>query len=115
MFMRKDDFFLLIQKYLDGKASEQETNLLHEWYDSFDDSEVSVPGNEDESLLREKMLSRFRDTIHTGKATPGQSKTVVLKRKFGWMGIAAILLVLLTGGYFLIQKMNTGNKALAEN
>ncbi|HEV7780213.1 MAG TPA: hypothetical protein VGO58_03055, partial [Chitinophagaceae bacterium] len=107
--MSNEDFFLLIQKYLDGKASVEETRLLHEWYDSFNDSEVSVPaGNDNETVLREKMLARLRETISTEQAAPAKSKTFVLRRKFGWMGIAAILLILFAGGYFYIQNTRPG-------
>jgi hypothetical protein len=102
--MRKEDFFLLIQKYLDGKATKEETELLHEWYDSFDDEAVSVPGAEENNRLNEKMLARFRESVSSENTVAGQSKTFVLKRKFGWMGIAAILLFLLGGAYLFLQK-----------
>ncbi len=109
--MRKEDFFLLAQKYLDGKATEQEKQQLNEWYDSFDDSLVSVPAGEEQSgnSLELQMLSRLKESLK--KDT--KPKTFVLGKKPNWIAAVAILLILLTGAWFaFIKNSKTDNDQL---
>ncbi|MGO4288398.1 FecR family protein [Chitinophaga sp. RAB17] len=55
----------LIQRYLKGNATPEEAGALHEWYDSFDDSEVSLPmePGEDRQLLEQRLLNRLRPVM----------------------------------------------------
>jgi transmembrane sensor len=55
----------LIQRYLKGKATPEEASALHEWYDSFDDSEVTLPmeADEDQYPLEQRLLNRLRPVM----------------------------------------------------
>ena len=55
----------LIQRYLKGNATPEEASALHEWYNSFDDSEVSLPmePSEDRDLLEQRLLNRLRPVM----------------------------------------------------
>lgn len=55
----------LIQRYLKGNTTPEEASALHEWYDSFDDSEVSLPmePGEDRQLLEQRLLNRLRPVM----------------------------------------------------
>lgn len=59
------DIAELIEKYLDGTASAEEIQRLHEWYRSFDDSqaEIASPAGDDKDALRDRLLHRLRQTI----------------------------------------------------
>lgn len=55
----------LIQRYLKGNASPEEAEALHEWYNSFDDSEVPLflePG-EDRNMLEQRLLNRLKPVM----------------------------------------------------
>ncbi|NLU95247.1 FecR family protein [Chitinophaga sp. Ak27] len=51
----------LIQRYLKGRATPEETSALEDWYHSFDDSEVPLPlePGEDPAQLKQRLLSRL--------------------------------------------------------
>lgn len=103
--MRKEDFYLLAQKYLAGKATEEEKKLLNEWYDSFDDSAVFVKAEsgDTERLMEEKMLTRLRAAMKSD-ATP--SRTFVLRPSFKWVAAFSLFIALCFGGYFVFLKHN---------
>ena len=92
---------VLIEKYQSGTATEEELKQLNDWYHSFDDTEVEVnfETNETEELLNERIKTRLLQTI--GK----QRKPGVVKRSFQWKipAVAAAVLVIATGFYFLFD------------
>ena len=59
----------LIQRYLKGNASPEEVEALHEWYDSFDDSEVPLPvePGEDRRMLEQRLLNRLKPVMQPPK------------------------------------------------
>lgn len=59
------DIAELIGKYLDGTASVEEIQRLHEWYRSFDDSqaEIASAAGDDKDALRDRLLHRLQQTI----------------------------------------------------
>ncbi|MDR6567296.1 FecR family protein [Chitinophaga ginsengisegetis] len=59
----------LIQRYLKGNASPEEVEALHEWYDSFDDSEVPLPVElgEDRRMLEQRLLNRLKPVMQPPK------------------------------------------------
>ncbi|MEZ2440944.1 FecR family protein [Chitinophaga sp. RCC_12] len=59
----------LIQRYLKGNASPEEVEALHEWYDSFDDSEVPLPvePGEDRRMLEQRLLNRLKPVMQAPK------------------------------------------------
>lgn len=60
----------LIQRYLKGNASPEEAEALHEWYSSFDDSEVPLPlePGEDRKLLEQRLLNRLKPVMQPPKS-----------------------------------------------
>lgn len=82
----------LIRRYLKGQASPEEAGALHEWYDSFDDSEVPLPldPGEDRRELEQRLLNRLRPVMQPTK----------VKRTPVWRYAAAaavLILVAITG------------------
>jgi len=90
---------LLIEKYQSGTASEEELKQLNEWYHSFDDSEVEVivQTNDSEQQLNDRIKTRLLQTIH--------QKKPALKRSFRRRvpAVAAAVLIIATGFYFLLN------------
>jgi transmembrane sensor len=62
----------LIQRYLKGNTTPEESSALHEWYNSFDDSEVSLPlePGEDRQLLEQRLLNRLRPVMQPASVKP---------------------------------------------
>lgn len=60
----------LIQRYLKGNTTPEETGALNEWYNSFDDSEVSLPlePGEDRQQLEQRLLNRLRPVMQPVRA-----------------------------------------------
>ncbi|MET3880368.1 FecR domain-containing protein [Chitinophaga sp. OAE865] len=82
----------LIQRYLKGNASPEEAAALHEWYNSFDDSEVPLPlePGEDRNMLEQRLLNRLKPVMQ-----PLKSKRLPFWR---YVAAAALLaLVAITG------------------
>lgn len=69
----------LIQRYLKGKATPEEASALHDWYDSFDDSEVPLPlePGEDRQMLEQRLLNRLRPVMKEPKAEGEKQKAIV--------------------------------------
>lgn len=65
----------LIQRYLKGHATPEETSALEDWYHSFDDSDVPLPlePGEDPAQLKQRLLNRLLPVMQPeapGKAVP---------------------------------------------
>jgi ferric-dicitrate binding protein FerR (iron transport regulator) len=91
----------LIQRYLKGNASREETNALHDWYNSFDDSEVPLPlePGEDRQTLEQRLL---------GKLTPLLQETPSRKPRYRPYAIAASIAALIgVAGWFGWQHQHT--------
>lgn len=104
--MEKDKLQELAAAYLHGKASEEEENELHKWYDETinqDEELVVTDADETQEQIRNRILAALRQRIGTTSVKP--SGLFSLSR-FNWMRVAAALLVLLigTGTYFYLKQ-----------
>ncbi|MDP4283834.1 MAG: FecR domain-containing protein [Bacteroidota bacterium] len=93
------NILVLIEKYHAGTISQREKILLNEWYHSFNDSEVELIAdkNETEQQLAERINSRLLETIRK------ENKQEVRKSWSTWQITAAaatIMLILLSIGYY---------------
>lgn len=94
--MDQQEVLQLVEKYLEGRASTQEIEMLHAYYDSFQqpaDWDVQQLG--DKVSLEQQMLERLQQSIRSSK-TP-----VVTKLYRGrLLTAAAVIFILLTAGIF---------------
>jgi ferric-dicitrate binding protein FerR (iron transport regulator) len=105
VYMRPpENLLLLIEKYRAGEATEEEKRILNEWYHSFEDGEVVIPGNEDltEALLHSRLEQRLKHTIGAEKE-PGKSRW-----KWKLPAAAAIILALAAGYFYMRSNSNPG-------
>lgn len=114
--MKKEDFKLLTDKYVQGHASEEEKALLFKIYQEYQDQELAW----DEALMgdqestRQLLYARINDRIHAEEVVEQKNRHVVRL----WPRIAAaasILLVLSAGGYFIWHKNPTPTALVAKN
>src|SRR5690242_10254885 len=91
--MSKDRIKELARKYLDGTASQDEINELHQWYDNWnEDAELIVlKADESEDEVRKRILGAVKDKI---EFDPGvfQSRRAALRRRY-FVAAAAILIL----------------------
>lgn len=104
--MNKERISILAQKYLSGTASELEMKELHQWYDNWYDDEEIVEVNtesENENAIRHKIFNQLQEQIALQKH--GKGRTVSLKkRKWYRIAAAAVLILIATGTYLLLNK-----------
>ncbi|MGK9126215.1 FecR domain-containing protein [Olivibacter sp. SA151] len=101
--MDKNEFKRLMDGYLQGKLSTEKRELLQRWYDSFGESEVGVPGMEDQegmTALKEELYGRIHGAI--------QPKKMPLRKiaVFRWAAIAALFVLALGTMVWLYSHQN---------
>lgn len=96
--MNEQELRLLAQKYLDGKATEEEQRLLNQWYDKTNDGwveYVSTKEPETEEEIKDRIFNTLRHQIRTStKEHHPVQKTLGLKRILLRITAAAAVLVL---------------------
>lgn len=91
--MKKEEFLLLLDKYLAGKATQQETDLLMRYYNSFQQhSAINEPQDLEET--EDRMLRHIHETINT------ETRTIPFFKKH-WPKIAVAASILLVAGSIL--------------
>ncbi|HEV2831769.1 MAG TPA: FecR domain-containing protein [Hanamia sp.] len=104
-----ENISLLIEKYLNGTSTLDEKSCLDEWYHSFNDNEVelAVNGNETEQQVAERIKNRLSETIHN------ESEKVVNRPRRHWKipAVAAAILILFSvGGYVMFSSKPVRHK-----
>lgn len=102
----KQQFLELIDKYLQGKASLEEEQLLNNFLNSFGQEDNPDYISEDQKAeLKNRMLMRLQSTISSKKEMP--VIPIYRKRffKMAWTRYAAaIVLLFISGAYFLLRQ-----------
>jgi transmembrane sensor len=94
--MLRQDFILLYEKFLSGQCSEEEKVLLEKYY-----AEIKLLDNEwddtlgDEEQARELIMSKIRYNADFPRVLTASKHWA-----YAWIGYAASVLFLLTGGFF---------------
>ena len=87
----------LIRKYADGKATTQEVQQLHDWYRSFEITEVPWPSSDpsEKEIVSQRMLDRLQREMALQKAPVVRIRwTKIAAAVIALAGLAAILLYL---------------------
>ncbi|MBC9930041.1 FecR family protein [Chitinophaga qingshengii] len=102
--MDQKELAILSEKYLAGTASEAETDRLLQWYNAYDEQELTVhiqaAAAETESSLQARMYQRLHQATH-----PAARKPVLRMRDWYGKAAAAVLILLMAGGgyYFFTR------------
>jgi transmembrane sensor len=113
--MDRTQLLMLAQKYLEGTASEEETRLLHEWYDAAGEEEIEMVFTnqpETEPDISQRIFAGLHEKIH------GQTITAKVRQmhRIKWVAAASIIFVLLvTGGYLLTRRTTPQKPAIVQN
>jgi len=101
--MTEQEFRALLDKYLTGNASPDESKLLDQFFDSYHDNRPAILGMSPQ--IREEILDQIRKKSDTGiELIPKQRSTI-------WLKIAATVSFILIASYFLF----TGSNATEQN
>ena len=101
--MTEQEFRALLDKYLTGNASPDESKLLDQFFDSYHDNRPAILGMSPQ--IREEILDQIRKKSDTGiELIPKQRSTI-------WLKIAATVSFILIASYFLF----TGNNTTEQN
>ncbi|MBO9728729.1 MAG: FecR family protein [Chitinophaga sp.] len=90
-----------IDNYLAGKASEEEQQLVNNWYYAFDDENIEIPAEEQalREKIRDRIHSRLQQTLRGEMAVKGRTVTFYTKRIAAGIG----LLIGLAGAAWLLH------------
>jgi transmembrane sensor len=94
----------IIEKYLRGDATEQECQMVNDWYYSFND-ESTLSGADLKQLhnqVRERIRMRLDESISKVKAAEKR------RSRFRQLAAAIVIPAVLTIGIYFISKKNTG-------
>jgi ferric-dicitrate binding protein FerR (iron transport regulator) len=106
-----ENILVLIEKYHAGKATPEEKLLLNEWYYSFDDTkaELLVAESETEQQLADRIKSRLLETISH------EYEPVIMRPRRKWLiPAAAVILILLSMGGYLMFSSKSANREIAK-
>ena len=94
--MDKIKFYELIDRYLDGNASEQEKKLLEEYYNRLEKMGTSNLSAEEKATLKEDMYGNIMQGIRP------KAKIILIRKKLFTRVAAAILIIVLAGAAWLV-------------
>lgn len=100
--MERQRFLNLLDKYLSGQASDQEQQLLKEYYKRLDALSELELTEEEEETFQQTMLQNIRARIDNAELAEKSSTRRSYKI---WYAAASILLVLGIGSYFYFNKI----------
>ncbi len=104
VILKKADFKKLVEKYLDGDATEEEITLLFKYYDALQDPGFSWDDSAmgDQETTHKMLYSRILKDIDT-RNTP---------RSINWIRIAAAILILVSVAAFFSKHYLDGDRAV---
>ncbi len=107
-----ENILALIDKYQTGRATDEEKNILNEWYYSFSDSEINLISNENshEGEIRERIKMRLLETTNRIE----EPKVATNNRRWKLSAAAASILVLLSIGAYLILLPKSSTKDISK-
>src|ERR1700709_1065253 len=99
--MDKNTFTRLLEKYLQGGASEEEKKLLEAYYDQLVHQEPVLLDEADSDILKEKMLSAILSAVQPAPvhSIGRANKMTFLKR----IASVAAILIFVAGGVFMMR------------
>jgi hypothetical protein len=114
MNMQQDLFTTLIEKYLAGKASQQELQLLEEYYIRLGRRGAQTLTGTDTTELKHTIFSELQARMHAAEKIK-TTRVFFMQRK--WWAVAAIFCLVAGGGiYFLLnENKNATNIVRNEN
>jgi ferric-dicitrate binding protein FerR (iron transport regulator) len=90
----------LLERYLNGKATPHESDLVEQWYTSFDEEKEDALVKED--IVKEKMLSQIKSRLGRGGNVSPQRNLPFQRSTLRWAATISILMVIGASFYFFL-------------
>jgi transmembrane sensor len=107
---QKKELDKLIQRYLQGKASSQQSAFIEKYYDYFESREDLQLTEEQTQAWKESLLANIKQGI----ARENQAKLISLHRRLYIKVAAAAILLLTAGAYWYFNQPQSANPPLAK-
>lgn len=113
--MDKQYFIKLLKKYQLGKASKEERKFLESYYDLFqiEPEQQHTLNNEGKKQLQEKLNERIWKNIL--RKEDGRAIIRRMNISFTRVAAAAVILIMISGFYFLLHKEKESHSPIAKN
>lgn len=98
MKLNKEDFQLLLQRYKNGKCTEDEIQKVDLWFDKIEDSDLELNEFERE-LIRNEILNELQLVIKDRDSKKNKEHRLF---SFTFLKVAAVITVFLSAGYYLL-------------
>ena len=85
----------LSTKVMEGRATDEDYQLLNQWYSSFDDSQAIVESNSSKEEIKERIFSRIQKDISTD-----QKPVRSFSKYYGLVAAFALFILSFGGAYF---------------
>ena len=108
--MQTEVFIILIEKYLSGKATPEEIQLLEEYYERWGNKKFQFLSQEKANSLKQELLSALNEKMLEEVNTP----VVSIRRKLIRYSAVAAILLLIIGGYWMHESPKTEDKSQIE-
>ncbi len=107
--MEKDQFKILIDKYLQNLAGEDEVSLVDKYYDKLS-GDITNEVSANDTVTEQALLSKINQKIDAieGRGVTTQKRTIKLFPN--WLKIASVLAVIASAYYFFQQKNLPGKQ-----
>lgn len=101
----------LLEKYLQGKSTEEERNALEAWYEAY--RSVNIPGSADPRPDLQQMYHDITGRLKTeGEWVEPQPVNIRPFKQRNWLVAAAVLLLVVTGGLWMLLPRSNSELAL---
>ncbi|QIL40449.1 hypothetical protein G7074_14970 [Pedobacter sp. HDW13] len=111
--MEKEQFLILIDKYVNGQATENEILLVEAYYSKLKGiSEVGEQEIENEKYLKETLFKQIIEQIGTGSIDTATGIKRGRRISLWWLSAAALILVIFSIG-IMLYKANKTTQAVA--
>jgi ferric-dicitrate binding protein FerR (iron transport regulator) len=104
--MNRRAFYHLLQRYLDGNCTDEETALVEQWYELLDDDHAVVLPEEEIRDTVQRLWPSIKDkTLPLPAIMPAELIVKRMPPYIKWMSVAAVVAALAWGAwYFVIHK-----------
>ena len=113
--MSKQNFGLLLKKYLDGQCTDAERQMVESWFSLLDEEEsVRSLSKEDLQQVEQRLWRRLQQSTST--PVEKTSSPAIVRRMSPLFRVAAVLIFLAVGAatfYLVIQKPGAGEQTIA--
>ena len=97
----------LLEKYLEGRCTPEEIQMVHAWYESLDGKNDLVPSGDEQSMIKSRLFKRIKNHIEAKKnisSNPINFGSKSYRHMFRILTAAAAVFLLVSGFFFIYSR-----------